>query len=150
MTDLNLSRCPLCELVPDSHDHLFFQCVFSSEVWSQVKLKADMHNSYCSMNDIIHWISPFAKKKSAIGVVAKLVLAASTYFIWQERNSRLFKQKKRSKDQVIKLILFTVRLKLLTLSFKKSSRVDRWQLGTCLNHCLLVLRSVLLGLVICH
>ncbi|GJW79033.1 hypothetical protein Tco_0140715 [Tanacetum coccineum] len=26
--DLNLLRCPLCELVPDSHDHLFFECPF--------------------------------------------------------------------------------------------------------------------------
>ncbi|GJZ88898.1 putative reverse transcriptase domain, reverse transcriptase zinc-binding domain protein [Tanacetum coccineum] len=29
-TDLNLLRCPLCDLVPDSHSHLFFECSFST------------------------------------------------------------------------------------------------------------------------
>ncbi|GKA41820.1 reverse transcriptase domain, reverse transcriptase zinc-binding domain protein [Tanacetum coccineum] len=122
--DLNLSRCPLCDLVPDSHDHLFFHCPLSSQVWSKVKVKANMHNNSCSMDDIVNWLSPFAKKKSGMGIVAKLVLAASTYFIWQERNSRLFKKNKRSQAQVEDLILATVRLKLLTFSFKKSSRME--------------------------
>ncbi|GJS40480.1 putative reverse transcriptase domain, reverse transcriptase zinc-binding domain protein [Tanacetum coccineum] len=31
-TNLNLLQCPLCETQPDSHDHLFFECVFSLEV----------------------------------------------------------------------------------------------------------------------
>ncbi|GJU57183.1 reverse transcriptase domain, reverse transcriptase zinc-binding domain protein [Tanacetum coccineum] len=30
--DLNLLRCPLCKAVPDSHEHLFFKCSFSSKV----------------------------------------------------------------------------------------------------------------------
>ncbi|GJW87688.1 hypothetical protein Tco_0163028 [Tanacetum coccineum] len=33
--DLNLLRCPLSDLVPDSHDHLFFECSFSTYVWSK-------------------------------------------------------------------------------------------------------------------
>ncbi|GJY05259.1 uncharacterized mitochondrial protein-like protein [Tanacetum coccineum] len=66
-TELNLSRCPLCDLVPDSHDHLFFHCPFSSEVWSKVKVKANMHNISCLMDDIVNCISPFAKKKYGMG-----------------------------------------------------------------------------------
>ncbi|GJS61792.1 reverse transcriptase domain, reverse transcriptase zinc-binding domain protein [Tanacetum coccineum] len=31
-TNLNLLQCPLCERQPDSHDHLFFECIFSLQV----------------------------------------------------------------------------------------------------------------------
>ncbi|GJT75663.1 hypothetical protein Tco_1042388, partial [Tanacetum coccineum] len=61
--------CPLCEATPDSHEHLFFICPFANSVWSRMKVKAG------------------------------LVVAASAYFIWQERNWRLFKKSKRSIDQ---------------------------------------------------
>ncbi|GKB87739.1 reverse transcriptase domain, reverse transcriptase zinc-binding domain protein [Tanacetum coccineum] len=33
-TELNLSRCSLCELVLESHNHLYFEYPFSSQVWS--------------------------------------------------------------------------------------------------------------------
>ncbi|GJY18405.1 reverse transcriptase domain-containing protein [Tanacetum coccineum] len=29
--------CPLCETQPDSHEHLFFDCPFSQQVWSRVQ-----------------------------------------------------------------------------------------------------------------
>ena len=34
--DLNLLRYPLCDAVPDSHPHLFFECPFSLQVWLKV------------------------------------------------------------------------------------------------------------------
>nr|GEX06939.1 hypothetical protein [Tanacetum cinerariifolium] len=33
-SNLNVLRCPLCKTQPDSHSHLFFECQFSSHVWS--------------------------------------------------------------------------------------------------------------------
>nr|GEW21080.1 putative reverse transcriptase domain, reverse transcriptase zinc-binding domain protein [Tanacetum cinerariifolium]GEW21164.1 putative reverse transcriptase domain, reverse transcriptase zinc-binding domain protein [Tanacetum cinerariifolium] len=39
--DLNLLMCPLCKAVPDSHEHLFFECSFSSKVWKLVTRKAE-------------------------------------------------------------------------------------------------------------
>ncbi|GJX94924.1 hypothetical protein Tco_0349510 [Tanacetum coccineum] len=36
--DLNLLKCPLCDLVPDSHDHLFFECSFSSQCGPRVRV----------------------------------------------------------------------------------------------------------------
>ncbi|GJY76877.1 homeodomain-like protein [Tanacetum coccineum] len=41
-TDLSLLHCPLCNLIPDSHKHLFFACSFSSQVWHYVRSMADM------------------------------------------------------------------------------------------------------------
>nr|GEV05540.1 reverse transcriptase domain-containing protein [Tanacetum cinerariifolium] len=54
---------------------------------------------------IIHDILPFANRKNSKSVYSKLVLVASAYFIWQERNNRLFRNERRSVDQVVECIL---------------------------------------------
>ncbi|GJT75665.1 hypothetical protein Tco_1042390 [Tanacetum coccineum] len=48
------------------------------------------------------------------------VVAAAAYFVWQERNSRLFKNTKRSVKEVVDCIMSSVRLKPLSCHFKKS------------------------------
>nr|GEY27449.1 hypothetical protein [Tanacetum cinerariifolium]GEY36830.1 hypothetical protein [Tanacetum cinerariifolium] len=74
--------------------------------------------------DMVTFLVPISKKCSARSVIAKLVFAACSYFIWQERNYRLFKKWERSKEQFLELIMSIVRLKLLSCRFKKTYRVD--------------------------
>ncbi|GKB47667.1 hypothetical protein Tco_0898420, partial [Tanacetum coccineum] len=66
-----------------------------------------------SLDDIVDVIIALPKKRSVRGIITRLVFAASTYFIWQERNSRLFKSQRRSHNQLIECIKSTVRLKFL-------------------------------------
>ncbi|GJS65349.1 hypothetical protein Tco_0679913 [Tanacetum coccineum] len=88
---------------------------------------------------IIHHIGPKAKRRSSHIVIAKLVVAASAYFIWQERNWRLFKKTKRTVNQVIECIKSAVRLKLLSCSFKRYSEGVRyarmWDLPNTIFKC---------------
>ncbi|GJT49245.1 hypothetical protein Tco_0975402 [Tanacetum coccineum] len=77
-----------------------------------------------ALNDIVEFLIPFAKMKSIRIVICKLVFAAACYFIWQERNFRIFKKKKRTQVQIVELIKSNVRLKLLTCSFKKTQNVQ--------------------------
>ncbi|GJZ49218.1 retrovirus-related pol polyprotein from transposon TNT 1-94 [Tanacetum coccineum] len=57
-------------------------------------------NVICDLFSIIvDLLIPFAKRRSARSVVAKLVVAACSYYIWQERNLRLFMNQKRSHSQ---------------------------------------------------
>ncbi|GJX40820.1 hypothetical protein Tco_0255810 [Tanacetum coccineum] len=52
----------------------------------------------------------------------------------QERNNRLFKNQKKSEDQLIEVIKSTVRLKLLSCKFKKTKNVEYFlHLGSCLS-----------------
>ncbi|GJR27469.1 reverse transcriptase domain, reverse transcriptase zinc-binding domain protein [Tanacetum coccineum] len=81
--DNSLMICPLCDLQPDSHKHLFFNYVFSKQVWYEMKGFAGLPNSSSSIDAILDDIYPFAMKKTSRSVIAKLVLAASTYIIWQ-------------------------------------------------------------------
>ncbi|GKF91872.1 hypothetical protein Tco_0275573, partial [Tanacetum coccineum] len=89
-------------------------------VWNNVKMLAGLNTTSPDMNLIISYIVLFASQKSIIGVIAKLVVAAAAYFIWQEHNNRLFKNSKRMVNQVIDCIVASVRLKLMSCSFKKS------------------------------
>ncbi|GJR83858.1 reverse transcriptase domain, reverse transcriptase zinc-binding domain protein [Tanacetum coccineum] len=94
-TDLNLLRCPLCDLVPDSHSHLFFECPFSMQ------------------------------GKSVVSIISRLLLAATSYYIWIERNSRLFKKKASTVPHIVQVIASMVRLKLVTFKFKKVTTLSR-------------------------
>ncbi|GKE55263.1 reverse transcriptase domain, reverse transcriptase zinc-binding domain protein [Tanacetum coccineum] len=124
---------PLCASQPDSHEHLFFECTFSKQIWWHVKDLAGLSNLAPSLDLIINAITHIAKRRTTRSVIAKLVVAAAAYFIWQERNSRLFKKSKRSEDQLVECITSSVRLKLISCRFKKSrdslDLMRRWKIS---------------------
>ncbi|GJZ97284.1 reverse transcriptase domain, reverse transcriptase zinc-binding domain protein [Tanacetum coccineum] len=70
-TNLNLFQCPLC--------------------WNHMKIFAGLSKMSSSLYATIDDMIPMSKRRSARSIIARLVLAASSYFIWQERNFRLFK-----------------------------------------------------------
>ncbi|GJZ86852.1 putative reverse transcriptase domain, reverse transcriptase zinc-binding domain protein [Tanacetum coccineum] len=55
-------------------------------VWNYMKVFAGLLKVSSSLDSIVDYIIPISKRRSARGIIAKLVFAASTYFIWQERN----------------------------------------------------------------
>ncbi|GJX24645.1 reverse transcriptase zinc-binding domain-containing protein [Tanacetum coccineum] len=131
VSDSLMKVCSLCEQIQDSHDHLFFECTYSKQVWNHFKRLAGMCSLNECFNQILVHIIPFSKRRSPKSVIAKLVLAATTYYIWQERNWRMFKGKKRSVQQVCDCIFMNVRLKLLSCRFKRSRGgpwASRWNL----------------------
>ncbi|GKE70448.1 putative reverse transcriptase domain-containing protein, partial [Tanacetum coccineum] len=77
------------------------------------------------LEDIIAWLLPIGAKRSFNSVVGKLLFAATTYFIWSERNNRLFKNQRRTPEDIRDLVMVTVRLKLVTFRFKNKSRVAK-------------------------
>ncbi|GKC73221.1 reverse transcriptase domain, reverse transcriptase zinc-binding domain protein [Tanacetum coccineum] len=80
-TDLNLLRCPLCDLVPDSHDHLFFECSFSSQVWSRVRGLCGMDYVSPRLMDVFDFIVPISKGKTVVSILSRIVVAATSYHI---------------------------------------------------------------------
>ncbi|GJV38022.1 hypothetical protein Tco_1410499 [Tanacetum coccineum] len=112
--------CSLCEVQSDSHEHLFFECPFSHDIWNHMKTLTGITHSALDVYSIITYLLPVAKRRTTRSVISKLVIAASTYYIWQERNRRLFKNTKRTTKQILDCIMSSVRLKLLSCNFKKS------------------------------
>nr|GEV71134.1 hypothetical protein [Tanacetum cinerariifolium] len=79
------------------------------------------HAIHLCLDAIVDFLIPLANLKSLNQVVCKLGFAATCYFIWQERNIRLFKKTTRTQEQIINVIKSNVRIKLLSCSFKKCS-----------------------------
>nr|GEY48784.1 reverse transcriptase domain, reverse transcriptase zinc-binding domain protein [Tanacetum cinerariifolium] len=96
------SVCSLCEITPDSYEHLFFEFPFTQGIWNSVKGCTGLDTSPPNIYDIILSLMPTINRRNTINVVAKLVVASSAYYVWQERNWRLFKKDKRTPDQLVK------------------------------------------------
>ncbi|GJW76159.1 putative reverse transcriptase domain-containing protein [Tanacetum coccineum] len=130
------THCTLCESQPDSHDHLFFECPFSNQVWCHMRDFVGLPRMQPSLELIVDLLSPFSKSRTTRCVVSKLVLAATAYFLWRERNDRLFKKGKNTVDHVIGSIKSSVRLKLLSCRFKKSKAgldiLKQWNISEAL------------------
>ncbi|KAF5822234.1 putative reverse transcriptase zinc-binding domain-containing protein [Helianthus annuus] len=122
---MNLMCCLLCKKGMDSHNHLFFECSYSNQIWCSLRSKFGMTHIQGKWDDIATWLIPRATSKSARIVIAKLVMAATAYYIWQERNARYFKNQLRRPEKLEELIVETVRLKLHSFKFKKNDRVTR-------------------------
>ncbi|PWA80067.1 hypothetical protein CTI12_AA200360 [Artemisia annua] len=69
--------------------------------------------------------------------VDKIIVAASVYYLWQERNWRLFKDKCRTVEVVVNIIKDSVKTQLLTLKVRKTVKsqliADRWRLYWATN-----------------
>ncbi|XP_022015023.1 uncharacterized protein LOC110914540 [Helianthus annuus] len=123
--NMNMMCCLLCYANHDSHNHLFFECKYSSEVWHKVRQKAGMGTVQPKWSDISNWLIEKSKPKSVVGFVARLVVAASAYFIWQERNSRLFKNQLLPPEILSGIVLQQVRYKLMGAKLRNCANVRK-------------------------
>nr|GEX58808.1 hypothetical protein [Tanacetum cinerariifolium] len=102
------------------------------KVWSLMLVLAGMESVPLRLEDIVNWLRPMAAKRSFKSVVGKLLFASMAYFVWCERNNRLFKNIRRSPKELKDQIMVVVRLKLITFHFKNklavSSMLAKWKL----------------------
>lgn len=128
----------LCIADFDSHHHLFFECGYAAQVWNKVSSGTMMVNVPNRWIDITSFLEVHANSKTPNHIVNRLVLAATSYFIWQERNNRLFRNQTRPPDVLSLEICDNVRLKLLSINFKLTSstqvllkhwKIDQFQIS---------------------
>lgn len=117
----DLSVCALCM----EYNHLFFQCKYAAAIWEDLKLLMQTRIVSTDWNSIVYEMADNPCGNSIWSVVRRLGLAACVYFIWQERNRRIFKDEKRDWKVVLERIVDTVRLKMMSLKVKKSSAVEQ-------------------------
>ncbi|KAJ0955627.1 putative reverse transcriptase zinc-binding domain-containing protein [Helianthus annuus] len=123
--NMNMLCCLLCYQNHDSHKHLFFECKYSTQVWNMVRVKAGMDNIGSKWEDIVARLQLNRHSKSVNDYVSRLVVAASAYLIWQERNARIFKNQMRPPEKIYDLIIETVRYKIMGVKLKRNDRVRR-------------------------
>ncbi|KAJ9544285.1 hypothetical protein OSB04_023992 [Centaurea solstitialis] len=106
--------CPLCNVCMDSHDHLFFLCDFSLEVWRTLKRDSNLFGFSEKWDDIRHDLTVGRGPRR---LEQKLTLQASVYCIWRERNRRLFGHTPKLVIHVVKEIRDVVLMRMAWKSF---------------------------------
>ncbi|GKA91539.1 homeodomain-like protein [Tanacetum coccineum] len=76
-TDVNLLHFKLCNMQPESHTHLFFECMFAAKVWRYVRGLADMDMLPPVIHDIVLYLQPMGNKRTARCIIGKLTVAAT-------------------------------------------------------------------------
>ncbi|XP_022026078.1 uncharacterized protein LOC110926659 [Helianthus annuus] len=119
--DTTHMKCVLCKTTSDSHNHLFFACPYSKEIWNHMKVLTKWGNIPSQWSDIIIHMCNNRSNNSIWSIVNRLTLGAAVYYVWQERNRRTHEQKSRPVAEIIKLIREAVRLRILGLKLKKTA-----------------------------
>ncbi|CAH8280760.1 unnamed protein product, partial [Arabidopsis lyrata] len=84
------ASCVLCSNGEESHEHLFFRCQFSSEIWGCLAAKF-LPNPPGSLAAASSWIILHNQPHNAkIITILKLLLQSAVYHLWKERNFRIF------------------------------------------------------------
>ncbi|PWA40359.1 RNA-directed DNA polymerase, eukaryota, Reverse transcriptase zinc-binding domain protein [Artemisia annua] len=82
-------------------------------------------------SDIQAYILSRPINKSIWSILQRLVIGACIYFVWIERNLRIFQGRARKIDDICTLIKDTVRLRVLGLNLNDSDQVfeaaDMWE-----------------------
>lgn len=107
-------ECPLCSTNMESRQHLFFDCAFSSEVWSFFYSRLHLLPPSL-LDDGIRWLKDPSRDSNIVFIV-RLAFQACIYGIWRERNTRLHSQVSRPAAVVISEICLILRAKLDILS----------------------------------
>nr|XP_043629971.1 uncharacterized protein LOC122601271 [Erigeron canadensis] len=121
---MNMMCCSLCVSDYDSHGHLFFMCKYADRVWGEVKRSVNMQHIPSDWDSIVSYLLSKAKSRSISSVLGRDVVAATAYYVWQERNNRLFKNHARPFANLVKVIKDTVGARLWNLKFKKTAWVS--------------------------
>ncbi|GJV99324.1 hypothetical protein Tco_1554576 [Tanacetum coccineum] len=107
----------------ESHNHLFFDCDFSQNIWNGICKMIKMNNSHKDWECTIVDFAAKPNANSIWSVVRRLSIAATVYLIWKERNHRIFRDELRTSAMVFNSIVDTIRLKLKSLKVKDTVAV---------------------------
>ncbi|PWA73751.1 reverse transcriptase zinc-binding domain-containing protein [Artemisia annua] len=115
--------CPFCKLIPDSHPHLFFECDFPKEIWSRMKCLVGLDFAPNNLQALIQFMVNRPVNKTIWSILQRLLIGACVYYLWQERNLRIFQGKSSSVDDLCSLIRDVMRLRIMGLTLKASTHV---------------------------
>lgn len=88
-TDLKCTFCAGYESI----DHLFFECPFTNQIWSQVLKWMRIDHKPAGWGMELNWIISCSKGKSNKAKILKGLFAETAYHIWIARNESTFQAK---------------------------------------------------------
>ncbi|KAL1188007.1 hypothetical protein V5N11_026319 [Cardamine amara subsp. amara] len=111
-------NCCTCDRLPETRDHLFLHCDFSSQIWNQSLSRLGLSNFlFADWSCLLSWLStssPHIPKK-----LKRLVAQATVFMIWRERNTRLHTSSSATAAEINKAIDRSIRDTLLARRKRK-------------------------------
>ena len=108
------TTCLLCNIQLETHDHLFFECPYSQQLWHNISLRGSFFTPTIPWDLLIPWLSTNWKGNSLQMKTNLLCLSLTVYYLWRERNNRFHVHTSTSVPDLGSLIVQDVRLKLST------------------------------------
>ncbi|XP_070017114.1 uncharacterized protein LOC142172448 [Nicotiana tabacum] len=94
------TACALCNSEEETIEHLFFKCSFSAQVWTAMLEWQGIKRQVMTWGQELEWDERECKGKNCKAEVYRIVLPGSIYYIWQERNERIFQARQRSAEAI--------------------------------------------------
>jgi len=112
------ATCIFCGLQTETHEHLFFICTTSRQVWETVTARENIYWPCCNWSNLLQWGSTnYCKKNDIQHTIARLVLSTTVYLLWQERNKRVFNSQYQTAPTLAEDIFQQVRSQISTMKF---------------------------------
>ncbi|GKA83903.1 hypothetical protein Tco_0805498 [Tanacetum coccineum] len=89
-------------------------------VWSRLKFMVKLDHAPNSWQALIDFMISKRVSKSIWSILQRLLIGATVYIIWQERNLRIFQGKSRSVDELCSQIRDVIRLRVMSLKLNAS------------------------------
>lgn len=120
--------CVLCDVGSESHQHLFFECPFAVGIWSRFCGRF-IASSPENMQMVVLWCSQYQGiHSSQVKVLFRFILQVIVYYLWRERNARIFKNVSLSPLAFYKFVDHSLRDRLLSVPRDPSQALSLHQL----------------------
>ncbi|CAN0925334.1 Putative ribonuclease H protein At1g65750 [Linum grandiflorum] len=120
------NRCALCLVDSESEDHLFLQCDFDMLVWARISSKLSIFGPlHATIRECIsawkgmNYIYEFQTSM-------KVSLHAIMWFLWLEWNEKIFSDKAKTTEEVVRRIMLNTGNWLTIAGFFSVTKQGRW------------------------
>ncbi|KAF4393111.1 hypothetical protein F8388_012620 [Cannabis sativa] len=115
-------NCHVCEMHPESHNHVFFECHFAKLVMTEIGTWFGLNNWPSDFKQWKDWCSK--KLKNLLDTVMNTIMAAAVYFLWLNKNGCWFNRCCRAPGLVSREIKNVVKYKIMSCSFQHLKGMD--------------------------
>ncbi|XP_039067636.1 uncharacterized protein LOC120213607 [Hibiscus syriacus] len=98
---INDCQCMFCDEPLEIRDHLFLNCPMADYLWNSIFSLSGLRFRTRSWDSFLAWACSYRKGKSLLTSIMKLALNDLIYFIWEERNKKLFQGRSRNAPDLL-------------------------------------------------